>query len=196
MELIKNFVITLVTLLIFIAAVELITPDNSMKKYVKFVLGLILTAAILSPILSIALNGEEKLKDSIESFQKQYDNNAQEYNHENVLNIQEESFKENLTKNCENMLEKEFEDLDFLCEVDCEVNFKDEIFNIKKIDAGIKEKNVKKVKKVEKVEVNKKKSLNKTEDKNNANDEFKEVVEFISREFKVDKDKINIYKIE
>ncbi len=59
MELLNKFVITLVTILIFITAVEMIAPDNSMKKYLKFVLGLILITVILNPILTIILNGEE-----------------------------------------------------------------------------------------------------------------------------------------
>ena len=39
MDKINAFVITLVTTLIFMTAIELIGPDNSMKKYLKFVLG-------------------------------------------------------------------------------------------------------------------------------------------------------------
>ena len=35
MELIKGFITTLVTTLIFITAIELVGPDNSMKKYLK-----------------------------------------------------------------------------------------------------------------------------------------------------------------
>lgn len=41
MEALKKFVITLVTVLIFMSAVEMIAPSK-MKKYIKFVLGLIL----------------------------------------------------------------------------------------------------------------------------------------------------------
>ena len=38
MEYLNNFVITLVATIIFMTAVEIIAPDNSMKKYIKFVL--------------------------------------------------------------------------------------------------------------------------------------------------------------
>ena len=40
METLKNIVKTLVTMLIFISEVELIAPDNKMKKYIKLILGL------------------------------------------------------------------------------------------------------------------------------------------------------------
>ncbi|MDO5039887.1 stage III sporulation protein AF [Clostridium sp.] len=196
MDLIKNFVIILVTLLIFISAIEIIAPDNSMKKYVKFVLGLILTAVILSPILSIVLDGETKLKDSIDKFQKQYSQNEKknQHNEQNVLKIQEKNFKENLSKNCESMLKKQFKDLDFSCDIDCDIDIKDEKFLIKLVNVTIKDKNIKKIKKVEKVEINKENK--KEEKKENKNSEFKEVVDFISKEFQIDENKINIYKVE
>ena len=188
--------IILVTLLIFISAIEIIAPDNSMKKYVKFVLGLILTAVILSPILSIVLDGETKLKDSIDKFQKQYSQNEKknQHNEQNVLKIQEKNFKENLSKNCESMLKKQFKDLDFSCDIDCDIDIKDEKFLIKLVNVTIKDKNIKKIKKVEKVEINKENK--KEEKKENKNSEFKEVVDFISKEFQIDENKINIYKVE
>lgn len=196
MDLIKNFVIILVTLLIFISAIELIAPDNSMKKYVKFVLGLILTAVILSPILSVLLDGETKLKDSIDKLQKEYSQNEKknQHNEQNVFKIQEKNFKENLSKNCESMLKKQFKDLDFSCDIDCDIDIKEEKFLIKLVNVTIKDKNIKKIKKVEKVEINKQNK--KEEKKENKNSEFKEVVDFISKEFQIDENKINIYKVE
>lgn len=197
MELIKNFVVVLITLLIFIAAIEIIAPDNSMKKYVKFVLGLILTAVILSPILSVLLNGENKLKDSIDSFQKEYTQNTKksQQDKESILKLQEENFKNNLSKNCESMLEKQFKDLDFSCDIECDIDIEEEIFLIKSVNLTIEDKNIKKVKKIKKVEINKgNKKIN--EEKENKNKEFKDVVKFVSNEFQIDEDKINIYKVE
>ena len=51
MDYINNFVITLVATMIFMTAVEIISPDNSMKKYIKFVLGLILISVMINPIV-------------------------------------------------------------------------------------------------------------------------------------------------
>ena len=61
MEEIKGFVITLVTMLILISAIELISPENSMKKYIKFVLGCILIAVMISPLINFLGDGEELL---------------------------------------------------------------------------------------------------------------------------------------
>ena len=36
MEYIKNFIVTLVTTIIFITAIEIISPDKPIKKYIKF----------------------------------------------------------------------------------------------------------------------------------------------------------------
>ena len=51
MEYLNNFIITLVATMIFMTSIEIIAPDNSMKKYIKFVLGLILISAMINPII-------------------------------------------------------------------------------------------------------------------------------------------------
>ena len=68
MEEIKGFVITLVTMLILISAIELISPENSMKKYIKFVLGCILIAVMISPLINFLGDGEELLVNKIDSY--------------------------------------------------------------------------------------------------------------------------------
>lgn len=192
MELLNKFVITLVTILIFITAVEMIAPDNSMKKYLKFVLGLILITVILNPILTIILNGEEELKDVISSYEGEYNTNKKyEESNENIVKIKEESFKENFNKNCESMLKQEFKNLEFKCDVDCLVDFNDNNFTINKLNIEIKDKRVKKVEKIEKVDINSNKDKG-----NKANKEYKDVVRFISKELNIDENKIDIYKIE
>ena len=68
MELIKGFITTLVTTLIFITAIELVGPDNSMKKYLKFVMGLILVAVLLNPIVKFFTEGGTALTSIIEQY--------------------------------------------------------------------------------------------------------------------------------
>ena len=41
-ESLKGLVTTLTSMLVFIGAIEIIAPDNKMKKYIKFILGLML----------------------------------------------------------------------------------------------------------------------------------------------------------
>lgn len=192
MELLNKFVITLVTTLIFMTAVELIAPDNSMKKYLKFVLGLILITVILNPILTIILNGEQELKDVISGYEEEYNVNRKDNEStENIIKIKEDSFKDNFNKNCESMLKQEFKDLEFKCNVDCVVDFNDNDFTINKLSIQIKDKKVKKVEKIDKVDINSKKDK-----KDTVNKEYKDVVKFISKELNIDENKINIYKIE
>lgn len=192
MELLNKFVITLVTTLIFMTAVELIAPDNSMKKYLKFVLGLILITVILNPILTIILNGEQELKDVISGYEEEYNVNKKDNEStENIIKIKEDSFKDNFNKNCESMLKQEFKDLEFKCNVDCVVDFNDNDFTINKLSIQIKDKKVKKVEKIDKVDINSKKDK-----KDTVNKEYKDVVKFISKELNIDENKINIYKIE
>ena len=62
MEYIKSFIETLVTIIILFSAIELISPNNSMKKYIKFVLGLILIVVMLSPIIDFFTEGEDPYK--------------------------------------------------------------------------------------------------------------------------------------
>ena len=192
MELLNKFVITLVTTLIFMTAVELIAPDNSMKKYLKFVLGLILITVILNPILTIILNGEQELKDVISGYEEEYNVNKKDNEStENIIKIKEDSFKDNFNKNCESMLKQEFKDLEFKCNVDCVVDFNDNDITINKLSIQIKDKKVKKVEKIDKVDINSKKDK-----KDTVNKEYKDVVKFISKELNIDENKINIYKIE
>lgn len=192
MELLNKFVITLVTTLIFMTAVELIAPDNSMKKYLKFVLGLILITVILNPILTIILNGEQELKDVISGYEEEYNVNRKDNKStENIMKIKEDSFKDNFNKNCESMLKQEFKDLEFKCNVDCVVDFNDNDFTINKLSIQIKDKKVKKVEKIDKIDINSKKDK-----KDTVNKEYKDVVKFISKELNIDENKIDIYKIE
>ena len=55
MEYLNNFIITLVATMIFMTSIEIIAPDNSMKKYIKFVLGLILISVMINPIINFLL---------------------------------------------------------------------------------------------------------------------------------------------
>lgn len=193
METLKEFVITLVTTMILITAVELIAPDNSMKKYLKFVLGLILIVVILNPILKFFNVGENELKNSISSYEK----NLKEKESDNDINVdsnklREESFKNNFNKNCENMLKNEFKDMEFKCEADCNVDFKGVKFDISSINVYIKDKKVKKIVNVEKVEIDTSKESKKKE---NKNEEYKDVVNFLKSELEISESKINIYKM-
>ncbi|ACD53514.1 stage III sporulation protein AF [Clostridium botulinum] len=194
MNLLKELVTTLVTALIFITAIELISPNNGMKKYLKFILGLVLITIILNPIVKIISSGQNNIYDSISNYEDVFSNyqNQIKSSEENELkdgDLRKQAFEENFNKNCESVLKSQYPNKKFKSDVECTVNFNSMIFDIKKIKVGISEKSVSKIKKVI---INKK---DKSYD-DNQNSQYKEVVTFISEQLDIPKEKIEVYKIE
>lgn len=186
MELIKGFVTTLVTTLIFITAIELVGPDNSMKKYLKFVIGLILVAVLLNPIVKFFSQGETVLTSII----NQYDKEIEEGINKDeaaiaTQELREESFKDNFNRNCINKLSREFKDMTFESDLDCTVDFDNMTCQINELRIGISDKGVKKVKEVK---IGEEEKEIKEEDSTQ-----KEVKDFLSDELEISKDKIVVY---
>ena len=55
--------------MIFMTAIEIIAPDNSMKKYIKFVLGLILISVMINPIIKFFTGGEQEVINRIKRYE-------------------------------------------------------------------------------------------------------------------------------
>ncbi|MDO4403358.1 MAG: stage III sporulation protein AF [Clostridiaceae bacterium] len=92
MENLKSLAVTLTTLIIFVSMANVILPRNSMKNHVKFVLSLIVLAAMVIPItniLSLGKNLDNYDLESIvledESYEKTF--NEKEYNSDFMMNI-------------------------------------------------------------------------------------------------------------
>ena len=96
---IKGFIVTLISMIILISAIELISPDNSMKKYLKFVLGTILIAVMISPIVSFINNGEKTITGDISEYIDLFNGKSKEAKSENRESKSEVAFKENLQEN-------------------------------------------------------------------------------------------------
>lgn len=199
MNILKGLVTTLVTVLIFISAVELIAPSNKMKKYIQFILGLILITVILNPILELVSNGQSNFSKDIEAYEEVFSKNQNYFNLDenssseqikNEKDIREKAFIKNFNENCNAMLNGEFKNMQFKSEVECNVDFNNMNINIKKLRIGITDKNIRKIQKV---------SIN-----NNANNKdteenqemYKEIVDFASKELEISKEKIEVYKLE
>lgn len=185
MEILKEFVVSLVTTLIFMTAIELIGPDNNMKKYLKFVLGLILVAVILNPIVDFLTKGEGYLTKTVDTYAKEITTGIKESTqdgNEEKNKIKEENFKDNFNKNCESTLNKEFKDFTFESHVDCAVNFTDMSMEIKSLKIYAKAKGVRKIEKI-----------NIGESRGDEDDETKiKIKDFLSSELKIDRDKIQV----
>ncbi len=182
MEVIKTFIVNLVTTLIFISAIELICPNNKMKKYIKFVLGLMLIAVILNPIITFFTKGEVFLEEAINSYEKELSVStlSKEDNKEEESYINK-SFKENLNKNIEAILKEAFSKYDFKCKIECTYN--NTKFSFENISIGVSKKGIKKIKKVS-LEDNYKESYD---------EDLKEIKTYLSKELQVSEDIIEIY---
>lgn len=195
-ETLKNIVTTLVTMLIFISAVEIIAPDDKMKKYIKFILGLILISVILNPIINFISNGEKNIGASIESYEAAFSKNKTDLDNvgttkenKGINDSRKKAFISNYNKNCDSLLRNEFPNMTFKSEIDCDVNFSEVILNVKKLKIGIGENKINKIKKV--VIKSKEESTEQEVSK-----EYAEIIDFASKELNIPKEKIEVYKLE
>lgn len=193
MEALKKFVITLVTVLIFMSAVEMIAPSK-MKKYIKFVLGLILITIILNPILQIVEGGEKNFTDVINNYEQAFSKDRDTANFDSINTLsksntddeRKKAFVANFNKNCDNILKNNFKDMNFKSEVDCDVDFTKVAINIKKLRIGVSSNKIKKI------------VISKGADENNEgkNAEYSEIADFASNELNIPKEKIEVYGLE
>ncbi|MBU5482945.1 stage III sporulation protein AF [Clostridium sp. MSJ-11] len=191
-DILKEWIINIASLILFITAVEMLLPDNSLKKYSKFVLGLILMTVLINPIIKIfnknfnisvysqnisrVIYDEEKV-DSIEKYK------------EESLKNTIKNFETNLEQIIGDKLKDEFKVLNTKIEIQAEYSDEDNNFNIKDIKIGIKDGKVEKVKKV-KVSVGEKTLEEKEKDK--LHDDIKS---YLSKELRVEESIITVYKL-
>ncbi|MBU3135012.1 stage III sporulation protein AF [Clostridium gasigenes] len=149
MESISAFITTLVTTIILMTAVELIAPDNSIKKYINFVLGLILISVMLTPIVSLFSKGETKVINEINRYEKEFVKMDKNEDKGSVDRNREESFKNNLNKNCNKLLEEEFKGREFESDISCNIDIKNMTYDIDKVKIGVKDDSIKKIQKIE-----------------------------------------------
>lgn len=192
MEEIKSFVITLVSMIILITAIELISPDNGMKKYVKFVLGAILIAVMISPIISFISSGEDGLSKKIEEYIDVANNKSIETNSEYNENTTELAFKQSLEENCKRLLKEKFKDLDFESTIDCEIDMKNITYSINKVDIGVKNKEISTIKKII---INRNDESTEVSSQEDTVENQDEIIDYLSVTLNITKDNIRVYKI-
>jgi stage III sporulation protein AF len=194
MEELKEFIITLATMIILISAVELIAPDNSMKKYLKFVLGLILIAVMITPVINIFTKDQDVVLTSIQDYLSIEENKSLEANEtfENNGSGTQEIFKKNLEINCNRMLKEKFEKLDFVSNIQCNIDSENIEYSIEEIRVGVKDKGTRKIQKVV-IDAKDENNENNIEDEKVENED--EVISYLMENFNVPKEKIVVYKI-
>lgn len=192
MEYINNFVITLVATMIFMTAVDIISPDNSMKKYIKFVLGLILISVMINPIIKFFTGGEQELVNTIKNYENMFYEGITSENENDVSKNQIESFKNNLNSNCDSLLKEEFSDKDFKSNVECEIDLQSMTYNIESLEVGVKENGIKIVDSI-KININEESEQAISNDEKVENSE--EIKNYLSEVFKIPTEKIKLYSM-
>ncbi|NFU26493.1 stage III sporulation protein AF, partial [Clostridium botulinum] len=152
----KEWITNIAVAVFFITAIEMLLPKNNIKKYGKFVLGLILITVILNPIIKI-FNKDYNISQYVEkataSFNNvDYKNDFDKYkkkNREETLN----NFKANLQNQTKKRLEEKFPENKY--EVNVEIAYDEEKDNleIKSMDVGVKGNKIEKIKKVNKINI-------------------------------------------
>lgn len=189
----KNWIMTICATVFFITAVEMVLPDNSMKKYAKFVLGLILITVFLNPIVALFNRNY-----SIASFTEEFTKNVEKNGYQSVLkdykskNIDEtlEIFQENLNINCEKELKDKYPEDSFNVKVEAFYNEQKGIYEIRSVRIGLKES---KIDKIKEVNIGDSKSVTSVspEEKRKA----LEVKSYISSRLNLDQKSIEIYNL-
>ena len=191
MEYIKSFIETLVTIIILFSAIELISPNNSMKKYIKFVLGLILIVVMLNPIIDFFTEGEDKIVSTIKEYEGILSTDTETSSDVAASNEVEDVFIENLNKNSATELAEKFPDYKFVCDIDCNIDLNNFSYDISHAKISISTNTIQEVEKIEKVEIS---NDNKTNSHAYSDDEQK-ILSYVSNMLGISEDKIEIYTV-
>lgn len=185
MELVKDWVIKIAVTLVFMTAVEMLIFNNSFKKYVKFVLGLMLIVVIITPLINLVSKSDNTFVDTFSKYEKQLEETSNESKTVEANVTTKKKILENLQNNINSSLKTKFENMNFESEVQGEVDLNKFDINIKLLNIYVYDGGIAPIKKIEIG------SSSKKEESNVKNS--KEIKEYLSGELKIDKSKINIY---
>lgn len=68
----KSCIMNIVVLIIFLALAEIILPSNSMRKYARFVMGLIIIVVIITPIFKL-FDKQNSIEGAISEYERKYE---------------------------------------------------------------------------------------------------------------------------
>lgn len=192
MEEIKGFVITLVTMLILISAIELISPENSMKKYIKFVLGCILIAVMISPLINFLGDGEELLVNKIDSYLSMPKEDKEvSSSFEESQDTRSKAVLNNIEDNLNRLLKEQYSDSDFNVKIQGNIDMDNIEYSIDKIEVGVKDKGILNV---EKIVINEEESTEVSTNSENVKNK-QEIIKFLKDTLKISEDKISVYRL-
>lgn len=183
----KEWVTLIICNVIFITIVEILLPSNSLKKYCKFVLGLILISVLITPIIKAVSN-----KDLVKEIEnKEYligDNSikfdvskVKENNKDKIVEV----FNAKLATSCEKFLSDNFEGVNFKVTIKSSMDENQNNIQVSAVNINYYDK--KAIKNVENIQIN-----NYESNKNAAKDLQKDkIVTALSEELKISRNKIS-----
>ncbi len=140
MEFLKNWIKNLVTVIIFISFIEMITPNNNLKKFVNLILGFVIMITILNPIISL-LNGKANIEEEFYKIANTLNKEEYTFVSNNIEFTQEEQlmslYKEKIKKDVISRIENKY-NVNVL-EVDIKLDNEKEVGNIEEIKVTILE---------------------------------------------------------
>ena len=194
LQTLREWLISMCTAVFFITAVEIVLPDNSMKKYAKFVLGLILITVFINPIIKIFdrnFDINTYTTSVVENFDKNKTESEFKQYKEKSLNSTLEVFKLNLQTSCEKKLKEKYPDSNYKVQADASYDSENNKLVIKDIKVGVKEGSIEKIKKIQ--IGGDAKSVNSID--NMDNEKSMDIKKYLSNELNISKDVIQIYKL-
>lgn len=197
-EALGKWIVTICVAIFFATAVQMILPDNSLKKYCNFVLGLIVFVVMISPIVNF-FNKDITIDKLIEQTTKEVFNeksqsstNYEEYRNSNMDSTLK-VFKDNLEQQCSKDLAKEFKGDEFSVAVDVGFDEENQIFVINAMEVGINDGSIKRV---EEVVIGGEKSVSANKGEEEIGGYGLKVKEYISSHYDLDEELIYIYKVD
>ena len=193
-EALKIWVTNIAIAIFFITAVEMILPDNDMKKYAKFVLGLMLIVVIINPIIKIFDKEFDLYSYSNKAISYMESSNlgtdVKKYKDINIVNTTE-NFKKNLEEECIINLEEAYPENKYNADIEIIYDDKNGLFNISSVEIGIVEKGVKNIKSIE-IDT---KSVSSTKKNILQGEQGDKIKQLLSSKFQISGDIITVYKL-
>lgn len=194
MEILRDWVSDICVTILFMTAIELVLPDNSIKKYAKFVLGLIFIVVVINPIITFVNQENNLYKDIVvnenyvDRFDDYIENNLEEYSNK-IRKTTLESFEGNLERNCQARLKEKFPGSKF--DVDVSSTYDNGDLKIQQIIVRSEGTGIKKIDTVEEVILD---NTRNTKTVNRESTRAKEIKKFLSNELNISENIIKVYE--
>ena len=190
----KVWVTNIAVAIFFITAVEMILPDNSIKKYAKFVLGIMLIVVIINPIMKVFDKNfnldsySSKATSYMEGSASKTDN--EKYKNINIVNTTQ-NFKKNLENECITNLKEAYPENKYNADIKIVYDSKKGTYNINTVEIGVVDEGVKSVKNIE---INTA-SVSTSNREILQDEQGNKIKKLLSSKLKVSNDVITVYKL-